>query len=509
MSKTAATTSAQSSVTTSVIKPNLVIIGNGIAGIRTLDELLSAVPDHYQITVIGNEPFGSYNRIMLSPLLAGETDIEQILIHDRDWYREHEIELLAGEQHEAVAIDRLHQQVICRDGYRLSYDRLLIATGSTPITLPLDVTDLTDSRSARNQTATISLTPSQITGVLGFRGIRDVERMRQLAQAGGSAVVIGAGLLGLEAAHGLNQLGMDVTVIHRSGYPLNRQLDKEAALLLQQQLQERGIKFRFRVNSQQLLSRNGRVCALQLDGGEQLAASLVVMAIGISPNTALASSSGLHCQQGILVNDCMQTYDPKIYAVGECVEHRNTTFGLVEPLFQQASVCANHLAGHGVASYRYQQPSTRLKVSGINLFSMGDFDPQPATAVLNSEGFEGDKNSAELIHYRDLSTGVYKKLVIRDNRLVGAVLYGDTADGPWYYQLMQDQTDLQPLRSELIFGQPEQTAGTPTVCKPADSTVAELATDADIATQVPSQILSQEPTQTATHSAATRRSGNE
>lgn len=466
--------------TTTTAKPNLVIIGNGIAGIRTLDELLSAAPDHYRITVIGNEPFGSYNRIMLSPLLAGETGIEQILIHDRDWYREQEIELLAGEQHEAVAIDRLRQQVICRDGYRVSYDRLLIATGSDPIALPLAVTDL-----ANEQIEHID----QVNGVLGFRGIRDVERMRQQAQSGGSAVVIGAGLLGLEAAHGLNQLGMNVTVIHRSGYPLNRQLDQEAAQLLQQQLEERGIKFRFGVNSRQLLSRDGQVCALQLDTGEELEANLVVMAIGISPNTELASSSGLSCQQGVLVNDCMQTYDPKIYAVGECVEHRNTTFGLVEPLFQQASVCANHLAGHGVASYRYRQPSTRLKVSGVSLFSMGEFDPQTVTPSPDGEDDEnkGSEDNAELIHYRDHSIGVYKKLVIRNNRLTGAVLYGDTTDGPWYYQLMQEQTDLNQLRGELIFGRPEQAACT--------STERSTVTDA--------------PAEAATHNPTTMRSGDE
>lgn len=429
----------------SSVKPRLVIIGNGIAGTRTLDELLSAAPDHYRITVIGNEPFGSYNRIMLSPLLAGETEIEQILIHDREWYSDNGVELLAGESHEVVNIDRLRQQVQCRDGDYVRYDRLLIATGSDPIRLPLEVNDLSDSRIN-------SL--DQLSGVLGFRGIRDVKRMRQYARTGGSAVVIGAGLLGLEAAHGLNQLGMDVTVIQRSDYPLNRQLDREAAQLLQQQLEQRGIKFRFGVNSQRLLSRNGQICALKLDNDEQLDASLVVMAIGIKPNTALAQLSGLNCNKGIRVNDCLQTFDPKIYAVGECVEHRETTFGLVEPLFEQASVAANHLAGHGMASYRYREPSTRLKVSGISLFSMGDFDPQ-------------SDNGTEQIHYRDSSIGVYKKLVIRNNRLVGAVLYGDTGDGPWYYQLMQDKTSIALLRSELIFG-PIEADTAATACATAD-----------------------------------------
>ncbi|MEH6472510.1 MAG: FAD-dependent oxidoreductase [Halopseudomonas sp.] len=401
------------------MKPNLVIIGNGMAGIRTLEELLSAAPEQYRITVIGKEPFGAYNRIMLSPLLAGETSADEILIHDRDWYQQQGVELLAGEAFEAVDIDRVRHQVVCRNGKRVSYDRLLIATGSDPVILPVPGNDS--------------------HGVMGFRGISDVVKMQKAAVKGGAAVVIGAGLLGLEAAHGLNQLGMDVTVIHRSQHLLNRQLDREAAALLQQEMESRGIAFRLEVNSRQILSFDGQVRAIQLDSGETLNCSLVVMATGIRPNIALAKQSGLACNQGIRVNDCLQTFDPKIYAVGECVEHRDITFGLVEPLFEQAKVCANHLAAHGVASYHHLEPATRLKVSGISLFSIGDFAVEEPTGT-------------ELIHYRDPAANTYKKLVLRDNRLVGAVLYGDTADGLWYHQLMNDATDLSPFREELIFG---------------------------------------------------------
>ncbi|MFT6914095.1 MAG: nitrite reductase (NADH) large subunit [Motiliproteus sp.] len=412
------------------MKPNLVIIGNGMAGIRTLEVLLSAAPDHYRITVIGKEPFGSYNRIMLSPVLAGESHFDEILIHDRNWYEEQGIELLAGEGFEATVIDRVRQQVQCRNGQRIAYDRLLIAIGSEPLRLPIP--------GANSQ------------GVMGFRGIRDVEQMQRLAVGGGQAVVIGAGLLGLEAAHGLNQLGMVVTVIHRARFPLNRQLDAEAATLLQQTLEARGIQFRLGVNSRQVLdsghSEDGWVSGLELDSGERLPARLIVMATGITPNIELASNSGLACNKGILVNDCLQTFDPKIYAVGECVEHRNLTFGLVEPLFEQAKVCANHLAAHGVASYSYLKPATRLKISGIKLFSMGDFDSQAADVTP--------------IHYRDPAQGIYKKLLIRNNLLIGAVLYGDTADGPWYHELMREGRDLAPYRDGLIFGRPPETAAT-------------------------------------------------
>lgn len=407
------------------MKPNLVIIGNGIAGVRALEELLDACPDHYRITVLGNEPFGAYNRIMLSPLLANESALNEILIHDRDWYAQQGVRLLAGPDYQAEYIDRLRHQVVCANGQSVAYDRLLLATGSKPAMLPIPGVDA--------------------DGVMGFRGIRDVERMQLLAADGGEAVVIGGGLLGLEAAHGLNQLGMRVTLVHRSAHLLNRQLDSEAAVMLEQNMRARGIDFRLGADSRAIEVEDGRARALELASGERLPARLVVMAAGITPQIDLARASGLACRRGVLVNDCMQTFDPRIYAVGECVEHRNLTFGLVEPLFEQARVCANHLAAHGVASYRYRESATRLKVSGIQLFSTGDFDAEERAP------------DSHTLCYRDPAAGVYKKLVLRDDRLVGAVLYGDTEDGLWYHQLIQQGEPLGELRDRLIFGQFDET----------------------------------------------------
>ncbi|MCW8886215.1 MAG: FAD-dependent oxidoreductase [Motiliproteus sp.] len=412
----------------------LVVIGNGMASIRTLEELLQAAPDAYKITVIGREPFGSYNRIMLSPMLAGETTQEEIMIHDRPWYEEQGIELLAGDEYEALHIDRSNHQVQLRNGDKINYDRILIATGADPIRLPVPGADA--------------------EGVLCFRGIRDVEAMLERSRDGQHAVVIGAGLLGLEAANGLVKRGMNVTVIHRARYPLNRQLDKEAAQLLQRELESRGIEFRLGVNTHSILTKpdddgNQEVISLKLDSGEILPADMVVMATGIRPNIELAHNSGIECNHGILVNDCLQSFDPAIYAVGECVEHRAVTFGLVEPLFEQARVCANHLASHGVASYTYLKPATRLKVSGISLYSMGDYDLSP----------DKDGDDIELLTLKDFSAGIYKKLVIKENKLVGAVLYGDTVDGPWYHELMRDERDISRFRDGLIFGQePEDAA---------------------------------------------------
>ncbi len=410
----------------------LVVIGNGMASIRTLEELLKSAPEAYQITVIGREPFGSYNRIMLSPMLAGETSQEEIMIHDRPWYEQQGIRLLAGDEFEVTRIDRGKRQIHTRDGSLIDYDRVLIATGADPIRLPVAGNDA--------------------EGVLCFRGIRDVEAMLEHCRTGQHAVVIGAGLLGLEAASGLAKQGMSVTVIHRAGYPLNRQLDQEAAQLLQRELESRGIAFRLGVNTEAIETVGDadrrRVVALKLDNGERLAADLVVMATGIRPNIGLARSSGIECNKGILVNDCLQTFDPAIYAVGECVEHRAVTFGLVEPLFEQARVCANHLASHGAASYTYLKPATRLKVSGISLYSMGDYDLSPG----------GDKN-VELLYLRDPAAGVYKKLVLSNNRVIGAVLYGDTQDGPWYHELMRDEVDISSFREGLVFGrEPEEAA---------------------------------------------------
>lgn len=408
----------------------LVVIGNGMAGIRVLEELLAADADSYQITVIGKEPYGSYNRIMLSPMLAGETTQKDIMTHDHDWYKDRGIKLLAGEEYAAQLIERGHKQVLLNNGERVPYDKLLIATGSNPVTIPLP--------------------GHKADGVLCFRGIKDVDEMMERSQEAGSAVVIGGGLLGLEAASGLVKRGMKVSVIDLAPYPLCNQLDEDAARLLQAELESKGIEFHLGVKSERILTTDdeaAKVAGIRLDNGLEIPASIIIMAAGIRPNISLAKESGIVNRRGILVNDCMQTYDPNIYAVGECVEHRSMIFGMVEPLFEQAKVAANHLALHGAATYRFKVPATRLKVSGISLYSMGEYQ-------LTETG-EGDH---ELLTFRDPSAKIYKKLVIKNQKVVGVVLYGDTQDGPWYHDLIRDEVNISDFRSGLIFGRKPEAA---------------------------------------------------
>jgi nitrite reductase (NADH) large subunit len=393
----------------------LVIIGNGMAGAKLLEELNSA-QHHYDITVFGNEPYGNYNRIMLSPLLAGEKTLSDIMIFDRPWYKEHNITLHAGREKAIVKIDRIHKQVITQDGEMTPYDRLVIATGSNPFMLPVDGINL--------------------DGVMSFRDIRDVENMINVASQHKKAVVIGAGLLGLEAAMGLCGRGMDVTVVHNNDIPLNRQLDQEAGELLKQALETRGLHFKMNAKTQSIVGNKQveKVCFMD---GSELEADLVVMAIGIRPNIQLAQDCGLYCQKGIVVSDTLQTYDPSIYSLGECIEHRGDTFGLVAPLYDQAKVLANHLSEHGVAQFQTLPTATKLKVTGIHLFSVGNFLGTP---------------NSECIYYRHTQQGIYKKIVIENNKIIGVVLYGDTQEGPFYHELLEAQTDIQAIRPYLMFG---------------------------------------------------------
>ena len=319
-------------------KLKLVVVGNGMAGIRTLEELLKAAPGMYDITVFGDEPHPNYNRIMLSPVLAGEQTIEQIVLNSRDWYAQNGITLHTGKR--VVKIDRRNRSVEADDGTRVAYDRLLLATGSKPFILPVP--------------------GASLPGVIGFRDIADVDAMIEASSLYKHAVVIGGGLLGLEAANGLKLRGMDVSVVHIGSWLLERQLDEPAARLLQQSLEQKGLTFLLQKHTAELVQgESGRVCAVKFKpdlskgeaDGESIPADLVVMAVGIRPNTELAESAGLHCHRGVVVNDTMQTFDPRIYAVGECVSHRGIAYGLVAPLFDQAKVCANHLAEHGVARY--------------------------------------------------------------------------------------------------------------------------------------------------------------
>ena len=400
------------------MKQRLVVIGNGMAGMRTVEELLTAAPDKYDITVFGAEPYGNYNRIMLSSVLCGEKTIEDIVINDRQWYIDNGICLYAGQDKAVVRIDRVNRKVYAQDGTSAAYDRLLIATGSRPVVPAIPGNDL--------------------EGVISFRDIFDVNRMLTYSRSHSKAVVLGGGLLGLEAANGLVLRGMDVTVIHNSEVLLNRQMDRQAGEMLQKELEQRDLKFKMAAKTQQLIGdENGHIRVVHFEDGSELECDLFIMAIGVRPNMALAQEAGVYCERGIVVNDTLQSYDPSIYAVGECIQHRGDTFGLVAPLFEQAKVCANHLSDHGVAEYSTLPTATKLKVTGISLFSVGDF--------------QGDEN-CEYIHFTDPALGIYKKLVIKANKLIGAVLYGDTIDGNWYQELLEKEENIFDIRDVLIFG---------------------------------------------------------
>jgi nitrite reductase (NADH) large subunit len=396
-------------------KQELVVIGNGMAGMRTVEELLKLDPDMYGITVFGAEPHGNYNRILLSPVLTGEKSVADIMLHTRDWYGANGIVLHAGDP--VVRIDRKRRLVQAASGLTVTYDRLLIATGSAPFIIPVP--------------------GHELPGVIGFRTLHDIDTMLAAARAGGRAVVIGGGLLGLEAANGLLRQGMEVSVVHVSGSLMNQQLDPPAAELLRASLERRGLRILLNRQTAEIRGE-GRVQAVRFADGEEVAADLVVMAAGVRPNIALAQAAGLHCERAIVVDDTLQTYDPRVYAVGECVQHRRATFGLVAPIWDQAKVCAAHLAGAGHRRYVQQATATTLKVTGVDLYSAGD--------IVGGEGSE------DLV-LRDRRGGIYKRLVVAGRHLTGAVLYGDVADGPWYFELIQKRTDISSIRDQLLFGQ--------------------------------------------------------
>lgn len=397
-------------------KLRLVLIGNGLAGMRCLEDLLDMAPDRYEVTVIGEEPWGNYNRIMLSPVLSGEKTIEDIMLHPPKWYDDKGINFIAGDK--AVKIDRPRKVVYTEKGQTVDYDRLILATGSAPFIPPVQGVDL--------------------KGVLTFRDIYDVNTMIEYCGSKNNAVVIGGGLLGLEAAYGLKQRGMNVTVQHLMDRIMERQLDGRASQLLRHSIEQKGIQIITEANTEALIGdENGHVKQIRLKDGTVLDADLVVFAVGIRPNIALAQSAGLRCNRGVLVNDTMQTFDPSIYAVGECIEHRGQTFGLVEPLWGQAFICATHLAEHGSLTFKAPTVPTQLKVSGVDVFSAGNFEP---------------KDDYEDIILNDEKRQIYKRIIIQNDRVIGAVLFGDTEDGMWYAELIADQTPVSSFRNKLLFG---------------------------------------------------------
>lgn len=392
----------------------LVVIGNGMAGIRAVEELLARAPGLYAVTIIDAEPHPAYNRILLSPVLAGEKTFNDIVTHGHDWYAANGVTLRAGER--VTDINRDARQVTLAGGDVLPYDRLLIATGSHPIIIPVPGHDL--------------------PGVCAYRDLADVDTMLAASRSGRNAVVIGGGLLGLEAAYGLLQQGMSVTVLHLMPTVMERQLDEAAASLLRSDLERRGLTIITEANTQAILG-DGRVEAVRLADGRELPADLVVMAVGIRPNVTLAKAAGLDVERGIVVDDRLFTSDPHILAVGECVQHRGQTYGLVAPLYDMAKVVADQLAGRTDSAYTGSAVSTRLKVTGVDLFSAGQFN-----------GCEGSED----VVFRDAGRGVYKRLVFKDDQLIGAVLYGDAADGSWLFGFIKDGANVADQRDTMVFG---------------------------------------------------------
>ena len=391
----------------------LVVIGAGMASGRVLEHLFDADPEAYDVTLFNAEPRGNYNRIMLSPVLSGDKSYEDIVTHDEDWYASNNVTCRFGER--VVHIDRARKVVVGEHG-EVPYDKLLFGTGSAPFIIPVPGKDL--------------------NGVITYRDLEDTNAMiKASAQPGKKAVVIGGGLLGLEAAAGMRQRGMDVTVIHLMGHLMERQLDEAAGYLLRRSLEDKGITIKCQASTKEIYG-DGHVQGIRLESGEDIPADLVCMAVGIRPEVTLAKACDLDVERGIIVSDALETSDPDILAVGECVQHRGALFGLVAPLYDQAKVLAKTLMGEA-GQFQNKEVATKLKVTGCDLFSAGDF----------AEG-EGRED----IVFRDPARGVYKRLVLEGDCLIGAVMYGDTADGNWFFGLIKDKTDISEMRETLIFG---------------------------------------------------------
>ena len=398
----------------------LVIIGNGMAPGRMLEHLFEAAPGRFAVTIFNAEPRVNYNRLMLSPVLSGEKTYVEIITHGDAWYAENGVVLHKSAP--VTLIDRVAKRVVSANGVVAEYDHLVIATGSSPFIPPVP--------------------GHQLPGVVTYRDLDDVDKMLA-AGSDCKVVVIGGGLLGLEAAAGLKMQGMDVTVLHLGPTLMERQLDQAAGYLLEKAFTDRGIRVITQANTRQVLGTD-RVEGVELADGTVIDCAMVVMAVGIRPATALAKNAGLAVNRGIVVDDQMRTEDPHVFALGECAEHRGTCYGLVAPLYEMGKVLADTLIGQK-AAYQGSVTSTKLKVTGIDLFSAGDF---------------GEGEDREEIVLRDASNGVYKRLVLKNDRIIGAVLYGETSDGPWFFDLLKRGVDTREMRDTLVFGQAYQ-GGTP------------------------------------------------
>lgn len=362
-----------------------------MAGVRTIEEILKLLPDQFDITVFGKEPYPNYNRIQLSKVLQGDTELSDITLNEWQWYEDHNIRLYPGET--VTSIDKANQIIYTDKGKQTPYDQLIIATGSNPFMLPLPGIEK--------------------EGVTAFRDIQDCEEMITASRQYKRAAVIGGGLLGLEAARGLLNLGMEVDVIHIADYLMERQLDRTAGKLLQEELEKQGMNFLLEKQTTKILGKK-RVTGLQFKDGNKIMADLVVMAVGIKPNVQLAMESGIQVNKGIIVNDHMQTNVPNIYAVGECAEHNEMVYGLVAPLYEQGQALAKHICGMNHQGYKGSVLSTQLKVSGVNVFSTG---------IIN------ETEQTKTIKLFDEWRNTYKKILIQQDKLVGAVLFGDTKEG--------------------------------------------------------------------------------
>lgn len=394
------------------------MIGNGMAGVRTVEEILKRNTDSFDITIIGDEPYPNYNRIMLSNVLQGKTTVDDIYINDWSWYEENHIHLITGEK--VIKIDRNKKELVTDKNQLINYDELIIATGSSAFILPIP--------------------GSELEGVIGFRTIEDTEKMLETAQNYKKAVVIGGGLLGLEAARGLIDRGMDVHVVHLLPTLMEQQLDAAAADLLRKDLEAQGMKFLMEKQTAEIYGEN-RVQGLTFTDGSSVECDLVVMAVGIRPNIAIAKEADLEVNRGIIVNDYMVTSDPSIYAVGECAEHNGIAYGLVAPLYEQGTVLADYITGRQSEGYQGSVLSTQLKVAGCDLFSGGKIH-------------EDENTQAIIVH--DQFAGLYKKILVTENKIVGIVLYGDASDGNRLFNMLKKQADISEYTSSSVLSKAGQ-----------------------------------------------------
>ncbi|WP_416149913.1 nitrite reductase large subunit NirB [Salipaludibacillus sp. HK11] len=412
----------------------LVMIGNGMAGVRTIEEILTRDNTKFEITIIGEEPYPNYNRIMLSNVLQGKTSLDEISINDWSWYEENNVRLITSEK--VVKIDRSNKTITTDQKRCVSYDELIIATGSSSFILPLPGKDL--------------------EGVIGFRTIEDTEKMIKIAETKKKAVVIGGGLLGLEAARGLIDRGMDVHVVHLLPTLMEQQLDAPAARMLKKDLEKQGMKFKMEKQTAEICGDKS-VKAIRFNDGEELACDLVVMAVGIRPNVFLAKESGLEVNRAIIVDDHMRTSDPAIYAVGECAEHKGTAYGLVAPLYEQGRALADQLTGIKGEGYQGSILSTQLKVAGCDLFSGGKIHEDDET---------------EAIVVQDAVAGVYKKILITNHKVVGIVLYGDASDGNRLFSMLKKGTDISDFTTAAVLQKAGEDDNTALLAEmPAEETV--------------------------------------